>query len=164
MRGHLTDREMAAQAAGTLEDEGLVHLLSCAACSEERARLRAGLVELAAHIYAETGRPDAFFRAQRAIIARRLREARPPVRRWRWTWASALAATALLAVFLIPSGPPVQRPLDPEADQALLRAVQQSIQAEVPEALRPAALLLGELERGVFRADRKVAVPKGGTP
>jgi hypothetical protein len=164
MRGHLTDREMAAHAAGTLAGEGLAHLMSCAACLEERAQLRAGLVELACHIHAEAERSEAFFQSQRAKIAHRLRERRPSVRRWRWAWAPALAATALLALFLAPGGPPVQRLEDPEADRAFLRAVQQSIQAEVPEALRPAALLLGEVERGVLRPDRKIIAPKGDPP
>jgi hypothetical protein len=164
MRGHLTDHEMAAHAAGSLEGDGLVHLLSCAACREERARLRAGLVGLAARIHAETEQPEAFFQDQHRKIARRLWERRPRSQRWRRGRGPALAASALLAVLLTPGGPPVQRREDSEADQALLRAVQQSIQAEVPEALRPAALLLGELERGVSRPDRKDIVPKGDPP
>ena len=35
----------------------------------------------------------------------------------------------------------------PEADHALLIAVERSVQADVPLALRPAALLAAELER-----------------
>ncbi len=164
MRGHLTDCEMAAHAAGTLVGEGLAHLMSCAACLEERAQLRAGLGELAGHIHAEAERPEAFFEAQRGKIARRLRERRAPVRDWRWAWAPALAATALLGVFLMPDGSPVQRAEDPEAERRFLQAVQQSIQADVPEALRPAALLLGEVERGALRPDRKIIESKGDQP
>ncbi len=164
MRGHLTDREMAAHAVGRLTGEGLAHLMSCPACLEERAQLRAGLGELADHIHTEAERSETFFQAQRGKIARRLRERRLPVRHWRWAWAPALAATALLAVFLMPGGSPVQRPEDPEAERGFLRAVQQSIQAEVPEALRPAALLLGEVEQAVVRRDGTVTVPKGDLP
>ncbi len=155
---------MAAHAAGTLAGEGLAHLMSCAACLEERAQLRAGLGELADHIHAKAERSEAFFQAQRGKIARRLRERRPPVRNWRWAWAPALAATALLAVFLMPDGSPVQRAEDAEADHGFLQAVQRSIQADVPEALRPAALLLGEVERGVARRDRKIIESKGDQP
>ncbi len=164
MRGHLTDCEMAAHAVGTLAGEGLAHLMSCAACLEERAQLRAGLGELAGHIHAEAERSETFFQAQRGKIARRLRERRLPIRHWRWAWAPALAATALLAVFLMPDGPPVQRAEDAEAERGFLQAVQRSIQAEVPEALRPAALLLGEVEQGVVRRDRTVIESKGDLP
>jgi anti-sigma factor RsiW len=153
MRGHLTDSDMTAHVVGRLEGEALAHLTSCAACREEGVRLRASLVGLAAHIQAEAERSDAFFQAQRAKIACRLGERRPLVRRWRRAWAPALAAAALVAVFLTRGGPPLQRPRDSEADQALLSAVQHAIHAEVPAALRPAALLVAEVERSVPQPD-----------
>jgi hypothetical protein len=48
----------------------------------------------------------------------------------------------------------------PEADHALLLAVERSLQAEVPAALRPAALLAGEVEGGA-ETGRTSGAPKG---
>ena len=159
MRGHLSDSEMTAHVDGRLVSEGLGHLLSCAACREESVRLRASLVGLAARIHAEAERPEAFFQAQRAKITRRLEEHRPLGPRWRSAWAPALATVALVAAFVTRGGPPLQKPLDSEADQALLSAVRHAIHAEVPAALRPAALLLAEVEQGVPQSDHRITVP-----
>ncbi len=164
MRGHLTEPEITAYAAGTLEGEGRLHLASCAACREACVRLRTSLVELAAHIRAEAERPDAFFLIQRAKIASRLEEARPVLRRWRRAWAPALAAAALVAVFLTRGGAPPQPAVDSEADQALLSAVQHAINTEVPAALHPAALLVAEVKRSEAEPDHRIPMPKGDRP
>jgi anti-sigma factor RsiW len=149
MRGHLNDSEMTAYIEGSLEDEALGHLASCAACREEAARLQADLVGLAAHLQGEADRSDAFFQAQRARIASRLEERARRVRLWWRAWAPALAVAALLAGILLRGNPQVDRAPDAEADQAFLSTVHQFIYAEVPGALRPAALLIAEVERSL---------------
>jgi anti-sigma factor RsiW len=164
MREHLTEAEITAYAAGSLEGEGRVHLTSCPACREACDRLRTSLVEFAAYVHAEADRPDAFFRTQREKIAGRLEKRQAVVRRWRNAWAPALAAAALLAVFLTRSGSPPESPREGDADQALLNAVQKSIYAEVPGALRPATMLISEVERGVLQTRRGDAVQVGGQP
>ncbi len=164
MRGHLTDSEMAAQLVGTLEGEGGAHLRSCPTCHKEWVRMHASLVGLASQIHARAEQSDAFFQAQRAKIASRLVERRRSPWPWQWAWAPALAAAALAAVFLTRGGAPPQRPRDSEADQALLSAVQHAIYAEVPAALRPAALLVAEVKRSESQPDHRIPMPKGDRP
>lgn len=148
----------------TPEGETLAHLTRCGACRKEYVQLRAALVDVAAHAHAQAERSDAFFQAQHARIARRLGERRPIIRRWRGAWAPALAAAALLAVFLTRGGPPFQRPRDSEADRALLSAVERSIHVDAPAALRPAVLLVSEVERDVVQTHRGGTAPQGNHP
>jgi len=166
MRGHLTDGEMAAQIAGTLAGEGQAHLQSCAACRKEWERLESSLVGLAAHVQTEAAQPEAFYQAQRAKIASRRKERRPVLWCWRRVWAPALAAAAAGVAFVLWGGLTPQTSPDPEADEALLYAVHNAIRAEVPTALRPAALLLAEFEQGIPRATVRAvgANPKGDQP
>lgn len=112
----------------------------------------------------EAERPEASWGRQRRQIASRLADRPSLSLSWRRAWAPALAAAALLAVFLTRGGPSLQRPQDSDADQALLSAVQHSIHAEAPTALRPAALLVAEVARGVPQPDHRIAVPKGDQP
>jgi hypothetical protein len=92
-------------------------------------------------------------------------EERPSLRRrWRNAWAPALAGATLLVVFLTLGRPSPPIPGESGADQALLSAVHCSIHAEVPAALRPAALLIADVERGVRQADGGSTVQKGEQP
>jgi hypothetical protein len=91
-------------------------------------------------------RPDAFWERQQAEIRKRI--ARAPQRSSTQTvtaWAGAFAMV-LLAVFLL-SDSPAPRPsrTQNDPDQALLVAVEQTVQSGVPLALEPAAMLAEEI-------------------
>jgi anti-sigma factor RsiW len=163
MGRHLTDREMTAHVLGVLEGEGLTHLAGCQQCRTEYARLRAALADLAVRAHAQAERSDAFFRTQRARIEARLGERPRAIRRWRAAWVPAVAA-ALLILILTYGVPRSPTPEDSAADQALLISVERAIQAEVPLALRPAGLLVADMERGLSESDGEVAVHRGDTP
>jgi len=154
---------MSAHALGVLEGEGLTHLTGCQQCRTEYARLRAALVDLAVRAHAQAERSDAFFRTQRARIEARLGERPRAIRRWRAAWVPALAA-ALLVVFLTYGVPRSPTPQESAADQAFLISVEHAIQAEVPAALRPAALLVAEIERGLPHTDRGIRAHTGDRP
>jgi hypothetical protein len=161
MRGHLTDREMMGLVADVLEGATLAHLKRCEACRREYARLHTTLVELAVDAHTRAERSDTFFQRQRGLIGCRAGDRRPFLRRWRNVWAPALATGALVAIFLARGGAPPQPVAQAEGDQALLSAVQHAIHAGEPAALRPAALLIAEVERSVSQLDHKMAAPKG---
>jgi hypothetical protein len=161
MRDHLTDAEMAAQIAGSLQGEGLIHLGDCPACREEWVRLRADLGLLAMAVRAEADRPETFFRAQRTRIVGRLGERRFPSRPWQTAWAPAVAAALILAVLLTRGEPPLDPSRELGADQTLLSTVQHAIHAGVPTPLQPAALLTTEVERGLPHPDRGDKSTKG---
>ena len=162
MRGHLTDSEMMELVDDSPEGETLAHLTRCAACRKEIAHLRAALMDLAAHAHAQAERSEAFWRGQRARIAGRLGERRPLAPSWGWAWAPVLAAAGLLLMLWARHGaPPTQ---DANADQALLAAVERSIHVDAPAPLRPALLLLSEVERGVTQSDHRITIPKGDQP
>jgi hypothetical protein len=148
MRAHLTDRELTELISDALEGTTVAHLRECAMCRTEYARLHAAFVDFAMDSRVHAERTELFFRRQRVRIACRVGDRRPVVWRWRSVWASALATGALVAVFLTRGGTPPRSPADTEADQALLRAVQQAIYREAPVALSPAALLIADMERG----------------
>ncbi len=164
MGRHLTDREMTAHALGVLEGEGLTHLTGCQQCRTEYARLRAALVDLAAQAHTQAERSDAFFQTQRARIEARLGERRRAIRRWRAAWVPAVAAAALLVLILTYGVPRSPTPEDSAADQAFLISVERAIQAEVPLALRPAGLLVADMERGLSESNGGIAVHRGDTP
>jgi hypothetical protein len=161
MRGHLTDREMMELVAATLEGATLAHLRRCAVCRQEYVRLHTTLVDLAVDARARAERSDAFFQRQRVRIGCRTGDRRSFVRRWRSVWAPALVTGALLTVFLTRGGLPPRPPGESEADQAFLTAVHRAIHAEAPAALRPAALLIAEMERSARQPDRRITAPKG---
>jgi len=162
MRGHLTDREMMEVVAGSPAGKAVTHLTHCAACRQESAHLRAALVDLAAHARAQAERPEAFWHGQRVQIAGRLGERRPLAPAWRWAWAPVLAAAGVL--FLLWARHEVPPAQDANADQALLAAVERSVHADAPAPLRPALLLVSEVERGMAQSDQRITIPKGDQP
>ena len=91
-------------------------------------------------------RPDAFWERQQAEIRKRI--ARAPQRSSTQTvtaWAGAFAMV-LLAVFLLSDSPaPQSSRTQNDPDQALLVAVEQTVQSGVPLALEPAAMLAEEI-------------------
>jgi predicted anti-sigma-YlaC factor YlaD len=160
MREHLTDEELAETLGGEPREETLAHLAECPASRAERDQLQVTLTALAGQARAQGERPEAAWERQRRQIASRLRDRAPVSRAWRWAWVPAAVALALVAVFWFRGETPPSSP-GPETDHALLLAVERSLQADVPAALRPAALLAGEVEGGGAETEEKNGTPKG---
>ncbi len=161
MREHMTDAEMAETLGGEPGGTALAHLTDCPACRAERDRLQAALTALAGQARAQAERPEASWERQRRQIASRLHDRAPASHAWRWAWVPAAVGLALVAVFWFRGDTPPSSP-GPETDHALLLAVERSLQADVPAALRPAALLAGEVEGGGAETERKNGTSNGG--
>ncbi len=159
MRGHLTDRDMM-EDADSLAEAVRAHLARCLACRREYRRLWGALAEAAAVAFARAERPEAFWRRQRARIARRSGASRGRRATWRRAWAPALVAAGLLVVLWTRDGQPPARTAN--ADHELLAAVQRSIARDVPPALLPAALLIAEIEDGTTVAGHSHSARQGG--
>jgi hypothetical protein len=106
-------------------------------------------------------RPDAFWERQQAEIRKRIAGA--PQRSSTQTvtaWAGAFAMV-LLAVFLL-SDSPAPRPsrTQNDPDQALLVAVEQTVQSGVPLALEPAAMLAEEINSYPISMSHRVSKEK----
>ena len=149
MNGHLSDEQWAAGVLNENEQSVAEHLGECATC---RAEVRsfaaaAGAAQTQARKMME--QPEAFWRRQREDISKRI-AARDFIHPWkRWIWATATIMLIFLASTLLSrkSAPPMQTATQPDPDDALMLSVQRSIQTDLPQALRPAALLTQEISR-----------------
>ena len=147
MHGHLTDRDMMEALHKAPSGEVRDHLAGCPSCRAERERLQAALTGFAEQAHAWADRSDAAWDRQARQILARPREAQGHTLRWRWACVPALLGLAALAGLCF-HGQSLRVSPPLENDEALLAAVDRSIQAEVPAALRPVTLLLGEVEDG----------------
>jgi anti-sigma factor RsiW len=161
MRGHLTDTEIAEALGEAPQVEVLDHLACCPTCRADRDRLQTTLTGLTAQMRARAARPEAAWDRQARQIAGRLHERPPRAQPWRWAWAPAVVGLAALAGIWLHGQSPRVTP-STETDDALLVAVERSIHAEVPAALRPAALLVGEVGGRGTEVERSLDVPQGG--
>lgn len=149
MNGHLDDEQWAAAALGQSAKATVDHLSECAACSEEVNSLTVALGGAREEIRRAVERPESFWSQQREGITTRLasRERHPPWKRLVWVAATVtliLLASAFLSRNIAPRLPATTH-TDP--DDALMLSVQQSIRSDLPQALRPAALLTQEIDR-----------------
>ena len=160
MQRHLTDPEMTQALGGEPGGETLAHLVGCPTCLAEWDRLRAVLTYLAEQARVQAERPVASWEGQRRRIAGRLGDRPSSSPRWRWAWAPAILLLVALGSFWFYGHTPRPSP-GPEADHALLIAVERSVQAHVPLALRPAALLAAELEGHGTETGRKTGAETG---
>jgi len=149
MNGHLSDEQWAAAVLNENHEAVVNHLAACAACREEVRSFAAAAGAAQAQARQVLEQPETFWRQQREGISARL-AARDFTQPWkRWVWVTATVMLILLASTLLSrnSGPPIQTAAQPDPDDALLLSVQQSIQTDLPRALRPAALLTQEIGR-----------------
>jgi predicted anti-sigma-YlaC factor YlaD len=149
MNGHLNDEQWAAAVLNESNDAAAKHLADCPTCREE-VRSFAGVASTAqAQVRKAAEQPEAFWQRQREGIRIRL-AARDFTHPWkRWAWVTATVALMVLASTLLSrnGAPPLQTAVQTDPDDALLLSVRQSIQSDLPQALRPAALLTQEIYR-----------------
>jgi hypothetical protein len=149
MNGHLNDEQWAAVLSNNTDDTAAQHLSQCSACAEELQSFAAIVGAARAEAKKSTEQPKAFWLRQREGIISRV-EGRDFTHPWRrWVWITATMMLILLACTLISrhSVPPTTAVARPDPDDALLLSVQQSIRSDVPQALKPAALLAQEIDR-----------------
>jgi predicted anti-sigma-YlaC factor YlaD len=149
MNGHLSDEQWAAAVLNENDEAAVKHLAECATCREEVRSFAAAASAAQAQARKVVEQPETFWRRQREGISTRLAD-RDFTHPWkRWIWVTATVTLILLASTLLSrnSAPPIQTAAQPDPDDALLLSVQQSIQSELPRALRPAALLTQEIDR-----------------
>ena len=149
MKQHLDDEQWAAVVLNENDEAAARHLAECAACRDEVRGFAAVAEAARARWRHGSEQPEAFWRRQQNLIRDRLaaRDFTHPWRRWIWVTAAVTLialSSALLSRNKVPPAPPAGQ-ADP--DDALLLSVQQSIQSDVPRALRPAALLTLEISR-----------------
>lgn len=149
MKGHLNDEQWAAALLDGNGAEARQHLESCAACREELQDFSQLVGAVQNHTCKTGEQPEAFWRQQRAAINSRVarRDFAHPWRRL--VWITATVMLVLLASTLLSRNavPPAATSAQAVSDDALLLSVQQSIQSDLPQALRPAELLTEEMDR-----------------
>jgi hypothetical protein len=149
MKRHLDDEQWAAAVLNENDDSVARHLAECAVCQDEVRGFAAVVGAGRTQWRRENEQPEAFWRQQQKLIRDRLaaREIARPWRRWIWVTAAATLISLSSALLSRNRVPPAQPAAQADSDNALLLSVQQSIQSDVPRALRPAALLTVELSR-----------------
>jgi hypothetical protein len=117
---HLDDDEVLARLLGEARPEADVHAEGCPRCRGEEARLRSALGTYRAAARRERARP------------------RPGAAVRRVAWGAVAAGLVAISAFTART---VQEVNEAAADHALLVAVQQSLDREVPAPLAPALVL-----------------------
>ncbi len=149
MNGHLNDEQWAAAVLNQNDEAASKHLAECPACREELSSFVAAAGEARAQASKVAEQPDVFWRQQRESISSRLaaRDFSQPWRRWIWVTATVMIILVASTLLSRNSAPPMQTTAQTDPDDALLLSVQQSIQSNLPRAMRPAALLSQEINR-----------------
>ncbi len=149
MNGHLSDEQWAGAIFHENDRAAIKHLAECAACRAEVGSFTAAAGAIQTQARAAAERPETFWQRQRESIRHRLR-ARDFAHPWkRWVWITATVTLILLSSTLLSrnDAPPAPAQAQTDPDDVLLMSVQQSIQSDLPQALRPAALLTREMDR-----------------
>jgi len=168
MNGHLSDEQWAAAvldpAGGTVAE----HLRECADCREEMSSFERPISKVRAEIHRASERPESFWIKQRHAICARAAQHRFPPPWKRLAWCAATVVLVLLSTTVLSrrNAPPLRtETVDADPDDALLLSVQQSIRSDLPQALRPAALLAQEINQAtVVRGQSPSAHPQGELP
>ncbi|MGD0228384.1 MAG: hypothetical protein ABSF71_39280 [Terriglobia bacterium] len=149
MNGHLSDEQWAAAVLNENDEGAAEHLADCATCRADVQTFLAAMGTVRARSGQVVEQPETFWRRQREGISTRL-AARDFTHPWRrWIWVTATVMLILLASSLLSrnNAPSTQAAAQPDPDDALLLSVQQSIRSDLPQALKPAALLTAEIDR-----------------
>jgi predicted anti-sigma-YlaC factor YlaD len=149
MSGHLSDEQWAGAVLSENDESAAKHLAECTTCREEVKSFAAAAGAARVQASKALEQPDAFWRRQRERISARLatRDFADPWKRWIWVTATVLLILVASTLVSRNSAPPTQAATPTDPDDALLLSVQQSIQSDLPQALKPTALLAREINR-----------------
>ena len=114
----------------------------------DRVEQDPGIAAFAGAVRAAAERPEGFWVAQRAAIARGIPEA-GRASSLRLAWAGSLALVMLATGLLTQAPRPAASVADYDPDHDLLVGVERAVRRPVPQALEPARLLAQEMERSV---------------
>ena len=149
---HLSDEEITAAAAGERSPRTAGHLEICPQCWEQMSIYRERLASLKQDVCYSGGRSAIDWGRQSRSIQQRILEAQIKKTAGRHV-GIAFAASALaviLAIFLVlnvrsaPSTPEVSA-VATISDAALISDIEARLDQDLPEALQPAGLLVGEM-------------------
>ena len=149
MSRHLSNEQITAAIEKQADDAGAEHLAECATCRVELEAFAAASDVARTEAREAQELPEAFWARQREAIHQRI-AARDFVHPWkRWVWVTATVTLVVLASTLLSrnNAPSTQTVAQPDPDDALMVSVRQSIQSDLPQALKPAALLTQEMNR-----------------
>jgi cytochrome c-type biogenesis protein CcmH/NrfG len=147
---HLSDQEITAAAAGERSPRTAFHLQICTDCQEQVAMYRERLMSLRQDVSYSAGRSAIQWGRQSRVIQQRIVAAQIEETEKRGAGfalvSSALAIALLIAIFLFRT-PPVAHPVSgPQiSDAALLNDIEARMDQDMPDALQPASLLVGEM-------------------
>lgn len=149
MSEHLSDEQWAAVVLNEIDETAAKHLAVCATCRENIESFRAAAGAAQARVRRVLERPEAFWRRQHQSISARVerRNFFGPWKRLVWVAASIILIVLSSALLSRNGAPPVQTAAQTDSDDALLLSVRQSIQSDLPQALKPASLLTEEMYR-----------------
>lgn len=147
---HLSDQEITAAAAGERSARTAYHLQICAQCQEQVALYRERLTSLRQDVCYSAGRSAIQWGRQSRVIHQRILAAHIGETEKRGAGfafvISALAVALLVTVFLFRT-PTIVRPVSgPQvSDAVLLNDIEARMDEDMPDALQPASLLVGEM-------------------
>jgi hypothetical protein len=149
---HLTDEELTAAAAGERSPRTAGHLEICPQCWEHMSIYRERLASLKQDVCYSSGRSAIDWGRQSRSIQQKIRDAQ--IRKTTGRSLSFALATSALAMILVVflvlnfrSSPPApaNATVATISDAALLSDIEARLDQDLPEALQPAGLLVGEM-------------------
>jgi len=151
---HLSDQEITAAAAGEREVRAAQHLQICGDCQQQVEMYRERMASLRQDVCYSAGRSAIDWgrqsRAiQQGILAVQIRETQG--RSAGFTLAMAVLTIVLVAALFLgfhstPTTTATNQPTVEISDSALLGDVEAQLDGDLPDALQPANLLVGEME------------------
>jgi hypothetical protein len=149
---HLSDEELTAAAIGERNPRTAGHLEICPECWEQMSRYRESVANLKQDICYSGGRSALDWGRQSRSIQQRILEAqirKTAGRSVRFALATS-ALAVILVVFLVlnfrsPTPAPDSSTVATISDAALIGDIEAHLNQDLPEALQPASLLVGEM-------------------
>jgi len=147
---HLSDEEITAAAAGERPPRTANHMQICAQCQDHVALYRERIASLRQDVCYSAGRSALDWGRQSQGIRQRIVAAQIVATERRSTGfalvSSALAVALVVCLFLFRTPePPTGNPPVQISDAVLLNQVENQLDEELPDALQPANLLVGEM-------------------
>lgn len=150
---HLSDQELTAAALGQRDRRAANHLQICGDCQQHVEMYRERMADLRQDVCYSAGRSAIDWGRQSRAIQQGILVAQ--VRQTQGRTTGFVLAASVLAVVLVaflflgfhnpPASNPAAQPTVEISDSALLNDVEDQLDGDLPEALQPASLLVGEM-------------------